>query len=104
MYNIVSGRERYLRNMPVVGMTPQYYTIPGLNSLIQPRVDYQFYNPWTGSLGPSFTNEPYTTNTNNLNVNTEIYNRNGVYVGIVGVNEDINKVKRCLDLHLSQQS
>jgi len=107
MYSIVSGKERYLKNMPVVGMTPQFYTIPGINSLVQPRVDYQFYNPWTGSIGPSFTNSSNLlntsniTNTNNLNVDTEIYNRNGLFVGIVGTIEDVRKVKRCLDLHLS---
>lgn len=107
MYSIVSGKERYIKNMPVVGMTPQFYTIPGLNSIVNPIVDYQFYNPWTGSIGQSFTNSSNLlntnniTNTNNLNVNTQIYNKNGIYVGIVGTNEHVNKVIRCLDSHLS---
>jgi len=116
MYNIISG-DGYTRNMPVVGMTPRMYTINGLNTLIQPRVDYQFYNPWTGSLGPNFTNgvglnnglninglNTNGLNTNGVNLNgicAEIYNKNGVSVNIVGTSVDIEKIKKCLDAHLT---
>ncbi len=112
MYSVVTGEDRYYKNMPVVGMTGlnQFYTIPGLNNMMQPRVDYQFYNPYTGSLGPTVTNANNiglnNYGLNNLNINTaniksDIYERNGILVALVGTQGDIDKAENCLDKHLS---
>jgi hypothetical protein len=105
MFNIVTGNERYIKNMPVVGMTPQYYTLPNIATTI-PRVDYQFYNPWTGSLGPAFTNAldnvKNTTSTTG-GVESKIYNKKGVYVGLVGTSSELAKIEKCLDDHLPEK-
>lgn len=110
MFNIISDKEKYLKNIQGVGMNSQFYTIPNLGSTIQPIVDYQFYNPWTGAIGPSFTTNydqmssinGNTLSTNNVNISAEIYNKHGIYIGLIGAKGDVEKVKRCLDLHISQ--
>jgi hypothetical protein len=65
----VRGNERYLRNMPVVGVTPSMYGFNNLGSVFNPYLnrygqlgqnmpfganEIQFYSPSTGQLGPSF--------------------------------------------------
>jgi len=115
MYSVVTSKDRYYKNMPVVGMTGlnQFYTIPGLNNMMQPRVDYQFYNPYTGSLGPTVTNANNIglnnyglnnyglNNLNTANIKSNIYERNGILVALVGTQSDIDKAENCLDKHLS---
>ena len=62
----VRGDERYLRNMPVVGVTPSIYGFNNLGSILNPYLnrygpnmpfgtnEIQFYSPFTGQVGPSF--------------------------------------------------
>jgi len=115
MYSIVSGNEKFIRNMPVVGMTPSLYTIPNLNTFVSPHIKYQFYNPWSGQLGQTVSthmnqfspiNSIYGTNSisdmftnpqGNLSVKSQVYDRNGICVGLIGSNDDILKVTNCLD-------
>lgn len=62
----VRGDERYLRNMPVVGVTPSLYGFNNLGSILNPYLnrygpnmpfgvnEIQFYSPFSGQVGPSF--------------------------------------------------
>ena len=62
----VRGDERYLRNMPVVGVTPSLYGFNNLGGILNPYLnrygpnmpfgvnEIQFYSPFTGQAGPSF--------------------------------------------------
>jgi hypothetical protein len=68
----VRGNERFLKNMPVVGMTPSIYGFNNLGSVLNPYLnqfrqtgtfgqvgpygvnEVQFYSPFTGTVGPSF--------------------------------------------------
>jgi hypothetical protein len=62
----VRGNERFIRNMPIVGMTPSVYGFNNLGSILNPYLnqfnqlgqlganEIQFYSPFTGQVGPSF--------------------------------------------------
>lgn len=110
----VRGDERYIRNMPVVGMTPTMYGFNNLRGTLNPYFnEVQFYNPWTGSMGPSykpadtinnlmqgFSNNPnYNVIQQNQGVNSSIYNTNNINVGLIGSSDDLLKVRQILDKH-----
>lgn len=102
--------------MPVVGITPNIYGFNNLNQTLSPYVnEVQFYNPWTGALGPNykpsnildsitegFKNNPnYTVLDQNQNVKSSVYNNNNINVGLYGSDADILKVRQILDKHFS---
>ncbi len=65
-YLSVRGDERFLRNMPVVGVTPSIYGFNNLGGILNPYLnrygpnmpfgvnEIQFYSPFSGQVGPSF--------------------------------------------------
>lgn len=117
MFGVVTNEDNYYKNMPVVGMTGmtgmteinglnQFYTIPGLNNMMNTQVQYQLYNPYTGAIGPTLSDTNNGLNSLNVNINSaniksDIYERNGILVALVGTQSDINKASNCLDTHLS---
>jgi hypothetical protein len=121
---IVNGDERYIRNMPVVGIRPTMYGFNNLRSTLHPYLnqnpypylnpnEIQFYNPIYGSLYSSykpadtinnlmqgFTNNPnYNVIQQNQGINTFVYNTNNINVGLIGSSDDLLKVRQILDKH-----
>jgi hypothetical protein len=118
----VRGDERFIRNMPVVGIQPTLYGFNNLGSILTPPYvnEIQMYNPITGTMGPSFKPSSILDNIrtgfqNNPNFNviqsqvpaqvrSTIYSNNNLYIGLVGTDADIMIVKKILDDHLSKNT
>jgi len=115
----VRGTEKFLNPyMPVVGMSPSIYRINNLSSTLAPYVnEIQFYNPYTGGLGPNISpngilkdmNEsllsdsrytPFITS----QVHSKIYDNGKLNVGLIGTNDDINLVNQILNAHFNIQT
>jgi hypothetical protein len=125
----VRGNERFIRNMPVVGIEPTLYGFNNLRSTLSPYVnEIQFYNPFNGSLGPSIKPNNILDNVTNGFLNNPLYNvaqpqylqsslqqslqfsgnvktvmyNNRVNVAITGKDDDTTYVKKILDEHFSK--
>jgi hypothetical protein len=127
----VRGNERFLRNMPVVGMTPSIYGFNNLNSVLNPYMnpygmgvnEVQFYNPLTGQPGPSFKpgnifndmrrgfeNNPFynVVSTQFPNLATEAvvktlrYDNGKINIGVIGTVNDLQILKKILDDHYAK--
>jgi len=102
----VDRKDRYISNMPVVGVTPNVYSFNNIGSILDPYMgvnEVQFYNPLTGQLGPNYKTSSFLNNMLNNQPNilnnqpTFLYNNNGINVQITGSQTDIDKVKQILD-------
>lgn len=134
----VRGTEKFLNPyMPVVGMTPNknvfdnfirselsidnlrpsFYRFNNLTSTLAPYVnEVQFYDPYTGALGPNISpngilrdmNESLLSDSRyapfiKSQVHSKIYNNGKINVGLIGTNDDINLVNQILNAHFNQQ-
>jgi len=113
----VRGDERFIRNMPVVGMAPSIYRFNNLNRMLTPYVnEVQFYNPFTGMPGPSYKPGNFMENFANGLTNNPTYSvaqqvqpvvtsslyTNGTYnIGLVGTQQEITTAREILDKHFS---
>ncbi len=120
----VRGNERYLKNMPVVGVTPSIYGFNNLGAVLNPYLnsfganEIQFYSPFTGKVGPSFRpgnifndmrrgfeNNPFynvvSVQFPNLATEPAIktlrYDNGKINLGVVGTETDLNVLKKILD-------
>lgn len=100
---VVDRKNKYISNMPVVGVTPNVYSFNNISSILDPYMginELQFYNPLTGQLGPNYKTSSFVNNMNNtMNSSyiTSSYNNNGISVDITGTQSDVDKVKSILN-------
>jgi hypothetical protein len=116
----IRGDEKYSKHFPVVGVTPSVYAFNNLQNTLGPYVNkIQFYDPYTGRLGPSFTPntmiEEMLTNLKQSNplfaeasrnqIKTSVYNNDTkkFTVGLIGNDEDIKIARTALDAYLSKK-
>ena len=116
MSYIVDRKDRYISNMPVVGVTPNVYSFNNIGSILDPYMgvnEVQFYNPLTGQLGPNYktssfqdnmlTNQPNNNQPNMLtNQLTSLYNDNGINVQITGSQDDTKRVITILNNYFTK--
>jgi len=115
----VRGTEKFLNPyMSVVGTTPSVYRINNLSSTLAPYVnEVQFYDPYTGSLGPNISQNRILRDMNDslLNdsrytpfiqsqVHSKIFDNGKINVGLIGTNNDINLVTQILNTYFNQQT
>ena len=115
----VRGTEKFLNPyMPVVGMQPNVYRFNNLSSTLTPYVnEVQFYDPYTGALGPNISpngilkdmNESLLSDSRytpfiKSQVHSKIYDNGKINVGLIGTNDDINLVNQILNNYFNQQN
>ena len=116
----IRGDEKYSKHFPVVGVTPSAYAFNNLQNTLGPYVNnIQFYDPYTGRMGPSFTpnnmigemltnlkqTNPVFAEASRNQIKTSVYNNDTkkFTVGLIGNDEDIKIARIALDTYLGKK-
>jgi hypothetical protein len=113
----IRGDEKYAKHFPVVGVTPNLYTFNNLPGALGPYVNnIQFYDKYTGRLGPSFSpgnmltqmvdgfrSDPRYSNIYSNQIRTHVYKNDtrNFEVGLIGTEDNIDITKKALDAYFS---
>ncbi len=114
----VIGNESFINPyMPITGITPSLYRFNNLATTLRPYVnEVQFYDPYTGNLGPnisanrimsdmsdSIQNDTRYKPMIDSQVHSKVYSNSVINIGLIGTNNDIEIVKKILDDHYTKK-
>lgn len=115
----IRGDEKYAKHFPVVGVAPNLYGFSNLQGVFSPYVNnnIQFYDKYTGRLGPSFSpstmltqmvdsfrTDPRYANAYQNQIHTNVYHNDSknFSIGLIGTSENIDITKKALDAYFNK--
>jgi hypothetical protein len=109
----IRGDEKYAKHFPVVGVAPNIYSFNNLSGALGPYVNnIQFYDKYTGRLGPSFSpstmlsqmvnsfqTDPRYASVYQNQIRTNVYHNDSknFSIGLIGTSDNITITKKALD-------
>lgn len=114
----VRGNEKFINPyMPIVGFPQNLYRFNNLATTLGPYVnELQFYDPYTGKLGPNISSNSILRDMSDsiqndsrykpaidAQIHSTVYNNGTINIGLIGTNNDIEIVKKILDEHYTKK-
>lgn len=114
----IRGDEKYAKHFPVVGVAPNLYSFNNLSGAFGPYLNnIQFYDKYTGRLGPSFSpstmlsqmvnsfqTDPRYASVYHNQIRTNVYHNDSknFSIGLIGTNDNIAITKKALDEYFNK--